>query len=1063
MRRARRLSLESLENREMLNVDWGGFGAETTTEFQTGGADYSVELPSNVDFCGLVNLQGDSKAELVSIYGKGKTVSVYVSDGSGNFSLAKEQTISELGNWGLYSDVKFADFNNDGFDDMLVLSSSGTAMTSTVYTWNSSSSSFVKGSSASLDVSPFAASSRYVFTEFSSALLENASGGYDLALQVSTLTTSAQTTALALYSGVATSSFGSSPSVKSGVTGTLLGSTVVNGDSYLLLKEATASANYLALSKFSGNTVQQTRYDFTGYGSKFVFNWVAENDGFLVVGSVLGGSAQSGLATLNLKEAPEDGATVDATTLGQWIACDSISLNSSSVGTLGDAAGDADLELFIANGEENASVFYLGDASIAYGYVFTEASLVVSSPKYHSVYVGDYDNDGKTEALLVGDNYIYVADVAANGSLTNQTELYKFSQPAAKAVFGDFDGDGAIDVAVQYKANVGSSLQIFHQIAGGDLVALTTQTIPGTFVDLTVGKFSQTSVDEIAVVYTAYKNSTTATSANVYKLDTTKNSLTASYSCTYIGVGSAVAAGDLYGTGRDDLVVVSESSDSVQILRNSGSALVASNLTTRYSGTDPCRPTSAVVADLNGDGLNDLAVMNSSAGSNTAEVVYYLRSAANGLGTKPTGRVAVNGTITAVDNTSIVGELQSADLNADGYADLVFVRKATAGTAYLGVLMGNGTSSVFDALINTTVSCDPANSMGVALARVDSGNVSQDFVWVQDKTFAVLLNSDSTSASGGVRYVLRSASSAAGTSLSASVAAERTWLDEWSNFYVEVWATTEGAVSSVGGSFSFNPDYFSFSAAENAPGFTVDASDSNGSVAFTATGSGTADSDGWVLVSRLRFEPVANGGLALNDSGTLYAVDPGFSASASAQAINGTMVETATVPTGVEVYPFAFDLNDNGQVDLEDFTLYTKYYEGKSVNNISTVKHRVLDVNGNSLYDLEDFTLALQSFNKKAAGGYDSAYQTKPVVSSASSAVLDAALTAVLLDSDETDSLFVEEDVDAIAEDLVVDVPARTVEQRLSVRETSSAVFCGPMPKPAARKFDLKLDLTTEL
>lgn len=1067
--RSRRLALEGLESRDMLNADWNGFAPETTTEYQTGSAAYSVALPNNVDSVELVNLEGDSKAELVSIYGRGKTVSVYTTTNSGEYQLKSEQTISSLGNWEIYSDAVFADFNNDGYDEMLLVSSTGSSLNACVYSWDAASTSFVAGRTYTLDVAPFVgASTRYVFTGVSAALVSGASGGYDLVLQVSTLTTTSQTVQTAVYAGVNSASFGSSAVVKGAVTGSLLGSTTIQGEDYLVLKEATGSTNYLVLSHLGSLTTTKTYVDFSGYGKNFVCNWVVEQDGFLVVGAVLGSAANCGFATVNITNAPEDGATIDAKSLGQWVASNSVTLNASSVAAIGDVAGDSDPELLIANDDEKSSVFFLGDYSTVSGYTFTQAELVVASPDYNSVWIGDYNGDGKKNALLVGSSYLYVADVAEDGSISNQTELYRFSQPVAKAVFGDFNGDGLIDFAIQYKANVSSSFQVFSQIADGKYISVSTQSVPGVFADLTVGRFSQTEVDEIAVLYSLHKSSSTTTFASTYKFDPTKMALVSTTSFGYVGVGSAITSGQLYNSGRDDLVVVNSTADTVTVLRNNGSSFNAFSITTRYEGTNVCFPTSVAIGDFNGDGLNDLAVMNSSSGTNVAEVAYYLRSASTGLGAKPTGRVRVNSTITTVDNSSVVGDLQVVNLNSDGYDDLVFTRRSTNGSSYVSVLLGNGESSVFNPLSNTLISSDAAAPLGVTLAKVD-GNAAYDFVWVQDKTFGVLMNQSVVVSSGSVRYVLSSLSSEAGATLSDDVANEREWLDEWSNFYINVWANAEGVlVTDMSGEFVYNPAYFAYADVVAAQGYNVSVStETPGVVAISATGERALDSEGWTMIARLKFQPVENGGLSLAEDGYLYSVDPGFVASVGAQRIGGSSVAEAIAPTGVALYPVAYDLNDNGEVDLADFSNFISYYPANPVASIPVAKHRVLDVNGNNIYDLDDFSYAIGAYPSRWSSGLDSCYAFRPTISTASAATIEPELVASILD-DETD-LFDEVEF-APVEEFIAAGPYQktdsTIEDVASVEESAPAMelfFCGPMLKDKYDAIDLDVELALEL
>ncbi len=1076
--RSRRLSLESLENRELLNVDWGGFNPENTCSYTPeASSQYNIDLPQDYDCMKLVNLEGDAKDELVVIYGKGKTVSVYECDSNGDFQLKKEQTISTLGNWGLYSSSVFADFNNDGYEEMMLVTSNGLALNASIYAWNSASAAFEESVSYSLDSTPYLTSvgsdSRYVFVEISPALLNDASGSYDLVLQVQTLTLSGSTYATAVYSNVGASSFGTNPVAKSAVTGALIGSTNINGESYLIVKEASNTTNLIVLQQLGASTSTKTYYDFTAYG-KFVYSWVDAKDGFIVVGGILGGTGKSGFATLNLTEKPVDNTTVDASTLGTWTASDNLTVSSASVGALGDFGGDSDYEILIGNTDEHSSVFFIGDASTSYGYVFQASDLYVNSTDYVSVYVGDYDSDNKKEAVLVGSNYVYVSEVDDNGNFSAPTKAYKFSMPVKKAVFGDFDADGLMDIAVQFRANIGSSVLMLRQSWTGEFYAYASQVVPGTFVDITTGRFTQSDRDEIAVVYSQYKNSATATTVQTYRLNIDEKALTACYSTTYVGDGVSITAGDLYGAGRDDLVVVSSSENNVSVLRNTGSSLLATTLSTQYDGTSVAQPTSAAIGDFNGDGLNDLAVMNSSAGTNAAEVVYYLRSASTGLASKPSGRVRINKTVTTADNSVILGALQAADLNNDGFDDLAFVRQSTDGVAYVSALMGNGSSAVFDSVANATVSLDPTVKYGVTLARVDSGNSSYDFVWAQGKNIGTLLNSNEASASAGsVRYVLQSKSSDSGDSLDDAIASQRTWLDEWSNFYVDVWANTNGSdsVTSVSGTFAFNDEYFTVAAVEPADGYTVTSSVADDSVSYVATGTGAADANGWTLVARISFQPVENGGLALAENGKLYYVDPGFSASVSSQTVNGISVENATAPTGVELFPYAFDLNDNGQVDLEDFTLIVSYYPANALTDIPVAKHRVLDVNGNTKFDLEDFTLAVAAFSLRSTSGKDSAYQTHPVISTASAAplntqaVLDVALTAASFDSDDDDWL--EDAVEVLAEELVPAGPApRVVEQDFDGAqelETIDPVAFGPEFQGKELEIDLDVELALEL
>ena len=94
---ARRLSLEALENRELLNVDWGGFAPEKTTEFESSSAEYSVDFSERApNFCELSDLNADEVDELLTINYSDKTLDVYANDGTGKYALKKSTAIAEL-------------------------------------------------------------------------------------------------------------------------------------------------------------------------------------------------------------------------------------------------------------------------------------------------------------------------------------------------------------------------------------------------------------------------------------------------------------------------------------------------------------------------------------------------------------------------------------------------------------------------------------------------------------------------------------------------------------------------------------------------------------------------------------------------------------------------------------------------------------------------------------------------------------------------------------------------------------------------------------------------------
>ncbi len=1072
---ARRLSLEALENRELLNADWGGFAPEKTTEFEAISAEYSVDFSERApNFCELSDLTGDEVDELLTINYSEKTLDVYASDGNGAYVLKKSTAIAELIDAN-DSPVVFGDVvGDDGIDDLVVVSQSTTgaklALSATVYQ-GSSDYSFKKVATTALDVSAFP-SSGLAFLSLDVALRETASGA-DLLVQGATLSAGsggASPRQTLIYSGVGETDFGKSAtslnlSGSSTTDDPILADVATIGGKEIVVSidRASSQSNSLVLTDISATTPKKYVANLSSLGS-VVVEWVVEKDGVLIVGGTA--DKDSVVLTLNNFNFADDVVKFTSNV----VKCDGMTLNSSSTAAIGNMGGlAATPELLVANGSTYA--VFQGETSRTYGFEFEQTGVVATTPNYHSVYVGDVDGDGKTETLLVGATQITVADAATDGSLTNVETGATFGQTAKKAVFGDFNGDGLTDVAVYYQAGdsdftVGTNFQIFQQISDGSFAPVVSRAVSG-FVDFTVGSFSQTSVDEIAILSqtTSGVQYVNALRLNVASGATTLNQ-TRSYTLGSLGATS-LTAGSIYAGAFDDLVAVNSEKNSISVLKAVGSTYEAKTLKTDtgLAASGVYNPTAAAIGDINGDGLNDVVVLNSASGSNRAHIAYYLQTA-SGLSS-----VASNSSlyVSGVAPTGLV----LADLNVDGKLDVATVQRTTAGKSNVFALLGNGTASIFGA--GTSLG---ETSVGAALtAGRFNDDASPDLILAQGKKVGVFLNTDGSESSGGsVKFVCQSASASAGANLDAALATERTWLDEWSNFYIDVWATTDGAgvVTTATAALKFNPEYFTLVGVENATGFEASLSVANGVATVSATGKAAAD--GWALVARVRFAPsvdangVYQGGLAIPEDGVLTSVSADFSAVAASQSVNGAAVATVAAPTDLVVYPIDADANDDGLINAKDVGDFLLAY-GYDVANLPSdlTFCRVFDFNDDDKISSQDFGPLLQWYGLKANDVSDAFYAEEPTFATSSAvlasdveteegvyslvnpsevaaatkvaraAAVDAALVAELFASESDD----EEDVatTAVAEEVVAAQNVdETDDERAATLETFAAV-----------------------
>ncbi len=244
---------------------------------------------------------------------------------------------------------------------------------------------------------------------------------------------------------------------------------------------------------------------------------------------------------------------------------------------------------------------------------------------------------------------------------------------------------------------------------------------------------------------------------------------------------------------------------------------------------------------------------------------------------------------------------------------------------------------------------------------------------------AALDASGATLSGSAICFTVQSLSSAPGDSYDAALKTQRTWLDEWSNFYVDLWAYAGGAiVESVEASFTCDASCFKLVDVEAAGGYSIEYSTSAGTTSVVATGIGAVDPFEETLVARMKFAPVADAGIPTAEDGVLAPVDAGFSADPASQKLNGAVVESVSTPNS-DLYPFLFDVDENGVVNTNDLGYFLTYV-GQDVEDLAYPKYRVLDYDHNGTINTNDLAYFLQYLGVSAADGLETAYRAEPYV-----------------------------------------------------------------------------------
>jgi hypothetical protein len=379
----------------------------------------------------------------------------------------------------------------------------------------------------------------------------------------------------------------------------------------------------------------------------------------------------------------------------------------------GDFNHDGFLDVVTTDGNNTVSVL-LGNGD---GTFQPAVNYTVRQPT--NLAVADFNRDGKLD-LVISANFSMVV-MLGNGDGTFKAPITASSQAGAMVV-GDFNGDGIPDLAIvgtpayillgkgdgtfQPPVFNGSVLFAGFGVAAGDVngdgkLDVIAGSQDGIFVMLGDGKGNLS--DPVDIGFGANPTQVAVADLNgdkkldVVALDSLGGNLwvllgngngTFQPATSYpMGVAQALTTSmlvaDLNGDGILDLAVTSQTPlTGVQFLNNPGTILVFSGIgdgtfqpAVQYNPTGQINWALAA-GDFNGDGLPDLAF--SSSKQSTPTQVGVMFGAPNGTFLSPA----------SYGVGSIPGQPALADLNGDGILDMVVANAGFSGN--LSVLIGNG-------------------------------------------------------------------------------------------------------------------------------------------------------------------------------------------------------------------------------------------------------------------------------------------------------------------------------------------------------------------------------------
>ncbi len=288
----------------------------------------------------------------------------------------------------------------------------------------------------------------------------------------------------------------------------------------------------------------------------------------------------------------------------------------------------------------------------------------------------DLDNDGDIDLITTG----YYYNTPGSIYLNNGSGFFNLlSDPGFSGrmfVPADFDGDGNIDlVFTESNENNEDEVGIAFNNGDGTFTSAGTVELPaaddrqwGTQVnDLIIADFSGDGIPDVAV----YTDNAEVT----ILIHDGSGGLSPSVQ-NYFGCASGLlSAGDVDNDGDIDLILVDPSScGDLGVLKNNGDGTFAGVPRYLVTGNNNGEVISVAIADLNGDGLNDMAAGFSN---------YVIKTLIN-----KGGREFEPGPVYEVNERPY--DIAAVDLDGDGDMDLV--------TTAVDVLFNNGNGTFSEAV-----------------------------------------------------------------------------------------------------------------------------------------------------------------------------------------------------------------------------------------------------------------------------------------------------------------------------------------------------------------------------
>jgi hypothetical protein len=365
---------------------------------------------------------------------------------------------------------------------------------------------------------------------------------------------------------------------------------------------------------------------------------------------------------------------------------------------VGDVSGDGKLDLAVANQSSHNVTILLGDGSGGFSPASGSPLPVGTNPV--SVAAGDVNGDLKLDLVVVnassGDATILLGNGSGGFSPAAGSPVAVGASPRA-VVARDWNGDGKLDLAVANRFSDFVTI-LLGDGSGGFSVAAGSPVAVGTSpYSIAVGDANADGKLDLMAANNGSNNVTILLGSGSGGFSQAGGSPVA------VGANpESVAAGDLNGDGKLDLATANAGSNNVTVLLGNGSGgFTAAAQSPLSVGANP---EFVAASDMNGDGKLDLIVANGSANN----VTILLGNGSGGFSEAGGSPVAVgtNPVPVAIGNWNADGKLDLAVANFSSSNVTIFLNSTTSAP--------DGTTCNDGSACTTGDACNNGSCLGTA-------------------------------------------------------------------------------------------------------------------------------------------------------------------------------------------------------------------------------------------------------------------------------------------------------------------------------------------------------------